>query len=463
VSASSSAPAPLTPAVGRQVRVTEGSLLRAIAALAAPMFFSALLSNAQSLIDLFWVGRLGHEAIAAVAMGGTVVWVLSPMLMGLSTGTVALVARAVGARRREDAAAAAGQSLLLAAFFGAGTAVLGTVYADRLIALLGAAPEVQAAGGGYLRIMLWGSFSVFFLFISNAGMQGAGDPITPMRLMLLANAINIVLDPILIFGLGPTPRLGVVGAGWATLIADATAAAFALRALAGGRAALHVRPADLRPQGGIIWRLLRIGIPGSGQMLARSLMTAALMRVVAGFGTVAVAAYGTGMRFHMIVLMPAFALGGAAATIVGQNLGAGRPDRAQRGAWLASAIGVGFMVASGLVLVLFAPALIRAFNPAPEVVAIGAVYLRTVSPFYIFAALAIVLGRGLNGAGDSLFPMLFTVASLWGLQVPLAVTLSRPTAFGLPGVWWAMAAATAVHGLLVTGWFLTGRWKRARI
>ena len=463
MSAPVSAAAPLPPAAGRRVRVTEGSLARAIAALAAPMFFSALLSNAQSLIDLFWVGRLGPEAIAAVAMGGTVVWVLSPMLMGLATGTVALVARAVGAGRREDAAAAAGQSLLLAGFFGALSAALGTIYADRLIELLGAAPEVRAAGGGYLRIMLWGSFSVFFLFISNAGMQGAGDPITPMRLMLLANAINIVLDPILIFGLGPAPRLGIAGAGWATLIADATAALFALRALAGGRSALRVRAANLRPAGGILWRLLRIGIPGSGQMLARSLMTAALMRIVAAFGTVAVAAYGTGMRFHMIVLMPAFALGGAAATIVGQNLGAGRSDRAQRGAWLAAAIGVGFMVASGLVLVLFAPALIRAFNPAPDVVAIGSVYLRTVSPFYIFAALAIVLGRGLNGAGDSLFPMLFTVASLWGLQVPMAVALSRPTAFGLPGVWWAMSAATAVHGLLVAGWFLTGRWKRARV
>lgn len=427
------------------------------------MFFSAILSNAQSLIDLFWVGRLGPEAIAAVAMGGIVVWVLSPMLMGVATGTVALVARAVGAGKRDDAAAAAGQSLFLAAGFGLATAVLGTLYADRLIALLGAASEVKAVGGGYLRIMLWGSVSVFFLFVANAGLQGAGDPLTPMRLMLLANGVNIVLDPVLIFGLGPAPRLGVAGAGWATVIADATAAFFALRALTGGHGVLHVRAVDLRPRGGILWRLLRIGIPGSGQMLARSLMTALLMRIVATFGTVAAAAYGTGMRFHMIVLMPAFALGGAAATIVGQNLGAGRPDRARRGAWLAAGMGAALLFTSGLILVIFAPGLIRLFNTTPAVIALGTDYLRTVSPFYVFAALGIILGRGLNGAGDSLFPMLFTVISLWGLQVPMATMLSRAPSWGVRGVWWAIAVATAVHGLLAAAWFLTGRWQRTRI
>ena len=443
--------------------VAEGPLPRVILKLAVPMLASAALSNVQSLIDLFWVGRLGKEAVAAVAMGGTVVWMLFPMLMGLATGTVALVARAVGAGDRAAASAAAGQSLLLAAVFGVGSALLGGLFAERLLDLMGAEPAVLAGGVAYLRVMLWGSFSVFFLFIGNSGLQGAGDALTPMRMLLLANALNIALDPLLIFGLGPLPRLEVAGAAWATLLADSAAAALVLRRLGDGRGALHVRPAHLRFHAGLAGRLLRIGIPGSGQMLSRSLMAAVLMRLVANFGTAAVAAYGAGLRFHMIVLMPAFALGGAAATVVGQNLGAGRPDRARRGAWTAAGMDAVLMVFSGLLLALFAPAFIGVFNADAEVVRIGAKYLRVVSPFYIFAAPAIVLGRALNGAGDSFWPMVMTIVSLWGLQVPMALWLSRRPEFGLDGVWWSMAAATTLHGLLVAAWFRRGHWKSIRV
>lgn len=446
-----------------RIAVTEGALPRVVAGLALPMLLSSALSNVQSLIDLFWVGRLGKEAVAAVAMGGTVVWVLFPMLMGLATGTVALVARAVGAGDRAQASAAAGQSLLLAAVFGAGSAALGGLFAQRLLALMGAEPAVMAGGTAYLRVMLWGSFAVFFLFIGNSGLQGAGDTLTPMRMMLLANTLNIVFDPLLIFGPGPFPRLGVAGAAWATFLADSIAAALVLRRLGDGRGALHVRAVHFRFDAGLARRLLRIGLPGSGQMLSRSLMTLVLMRIVAQFGTAAVAAYGAGLRFHMIVLMPAFALGGAAATVVGQNLGAGRPDRARRGAWTAAGLGAALMGTSGLLLVLFAPALIRGFNADAEVVRIGAIYLRTVSPFYVFAALAIVLGRALNGAGDSFWPMVMTIVSLWGVQVPTALWLSGRPEVGLDGVWMAIAAATALHGLLVAGWFRRGRWKSLRV
>lgn len=443
--------------------ITGGSLFRAIAALSTPMLVSASLQNVQSLIDLFWVGRLGAEAIASVAMSGTIMMVLTPMLMGLSTGTVALVARAVGAGRVDDASAAAGQSLFLSLVLGLVSAVVGWFASDFLFHLLGAEPAVARLGGLYLRITLAGSFTVYMLFIGNAALQGAGDARTPMFVMALANVVNIVLDPLLIFGIGPFPRMGVAGAALATVLSQLAAGWLSLRVLLGGRSRLHAHLGRWKPDLELSWRILKIGIPGSGQMLSRSLMSLVLMRIVASCGTAAIAAYGTGLRFHMIILMPAFALGGAAATMMGQNLGAGKPDRARRAVWMATWIDVGFMVAAAVVMMGFARRLIGVFNADPEVIAVGARYLMTVSPFYVFAALGIVLGRGLNGAGDTVAPMVITILGLWGLQVPLAIGLSRAMTPPTDGIWWAMAAAFVVQAIMMVAWFESGRWQKKRI
>lgn len=443
--------------------ITAGPLVRGIGLLAVPMLVSAVLQNLQSLIDLFWVGSLGPGAVASVAMAGTILMVLFPMLMGLSTGTVALVARAVGARRWDDAGEAASQSILLAAVLGVLSGLIGWHYSGHLFRLLGAAPEVVSDGGAYLRITLLGSFTVFVLFIGNAALQGAGDTMRPMYIMAIANVLNIVLDPLFIFGLGPFPRMGVSGAAVATVLSQAIAAIASVHILLSGKAHLQVRLSQWKPNLSLSWRILRIGIPGSGQMLSRSLMAAVLMRIVAACGTVAIAAYGTGLRFHMLVLMPAFAFGGAAATMVGQNLGAEKPERAHRAAWLATGIDALLMAFFAAVLMTFAAPLIRVFNADPDVVDIGARYLRIVSPFYLFAAVGIVLGRALNGAGDSVAPMIITILSLWGLQVPLAIWLARVWQPATQGIWWAISAAMTVNGLLTAGWFSTGRWRHKKV
>ena len=198
-------------------------------------------------------------------------------------------------------------------------------------------------------------------------------------------------------------------------------------------------------------------------MLSRGLMALILMRIVARCGTAAIAGYGIGMRFHMIILMPAFVLGNAAATMVGQNLGSGRPDRSKTAAWMATGMDVVIMAASAVLMLAFAPPFVRLFDANPEVVSVGASYLRTVSPFYVFVALAIVLGRALDGAGQTMATMIFTVTSLWGLQVPLAFFLSRVTQPATQGIWWAIGIAMTVHALMVTGWFLTGRWKTHQV
>lgn len=443
--------------------ILAGPLSSTILRLTAPTLAGAVLQNAQSLIDLFWVGRLGPSAIASVAMSGTVIMLLFPTLMGLATGTTALVARAIGAGRYDEAGAVVKQSLLLGFALGAVSAALGWIFSSSLLRLLGAAPDVRASGEVYLRIFLAGSFTAFLLFLTTAALQGAGDAHTPMLLMGLSNLLNLVLDPLLIFGIGPWPALGVAGAALATVVAQAGAAAVGARVLFRGETHFSLRGRRWRFDPDLAWRLLRIGLPGSGQMLSRSLMSLVLMGIVASCGTAAVAAYGTGLRFHMILLMPAFALGGAAATLVGQNLGAGQIDRARRAAWTATGFDVALMILAALVLMPAAPALIGVFNRDPGVVSIGSRYLRIVSPFYAFAGLGIVLSRGLQGAGDTLGPMVITLLSLWGLQVPLAFGLSRLLDPPTDGIWWAMASAFVLQGALVTAWFQAGRWKSLRV
>jgi Na+-driven multidrug efflux pump len=212
-----------------------------------------------------------------------------------------------------------------------------------------------------------------------------------------------------------------------------------------------------------IWRIMKVGIPSSGQMLSRSLMSVALMWIVAKYGTNAVAAYGIGVRFHMMALMPAFVLGNAAGAIVGQNLGAGRPDRAQRVAWLATGLDAIIMFVLAIGLTVFAAPLVRLFDPAPEVVLAGASYLRITSFFHVLAALSIVLGRALQGAGDTVAPMVATIVGLWGVQIPLAIFLARHMTPATDGIWWSVGIAILVNGLMVTFWFMTGRWKTRKV
>jgi putative MATE family efflux protein len=333
-----------------------------------------------------------------------------------------------------------------------------------LCRLLGASPAVAPLATTYLQISFLGAFTVFLLFVGNSALQGAGNSVIPMCAMGLATLLNMALDPLLIFGLLGLPRLGVAGAAVATVIAQAVAAGLVMTVLHRGRVAgMHAHLGRWRLRPDLAWRLLRIGTPSMGQMLSRSLMSLVLMRIVAETGTAAVAAYGIGLRFHMIVLMPAFTLGNAVATMVGQNLGAGQPQRARQAAWVATWMDVGIMAASAVVLCLAARPLMAAFDPNPEVIAVGMQYLRTVSPLYVFAAPAIVLGRALMGAGDSLGSMVCTVIGLWGVQVPLALWLSRLVTPPTLGVWWAIAAAITVHGLLVIAWFETGRWQRQQV
>ena len=448
---------------GRQRLITDGSLIRGVVTLAGPMFVSSILQNAQSLIDLFWVGRLGSPSVAALAISGTALMMLFPAVMGMSTGTVAVVSRCVGGGRIDEAECAAGQSLLAALVIGLVSGAAGWVLASPLCRLLGASGQVAELAAAYLRVSFLGCFTVFLLFIGNGAMQAAGNTVVPMCAMVMANLLNLLLDPVLIFGMFGLPALGVSGAALATVLSQAAAALFTISRLRAGSAGLRLAGRHWRVEWVMLTRLVRIGVPSSGQMLSRSLMAMVLMRIVAAHGVAAVSAFGIGSRFHALMLMPSFALGNASATMVGQNLGASRVGRAWRSAWLSLAADLAMLAVCAAGLIGFAPGLVRLFDANPAVVSVGTDYLRIVTGFYLFAAASIVLGRSLQGAGDTVSPMVTTILGLWGVQIPLALALPRWCEPPTDGIWYATAAALTVNGLLVLACFAAGRWTRREV
>lgn len=443
--------------------LTTISISKGIWVLAIPMIFSNLLQAAFNLVDMIWVGRLGAPALAAVAMSGQILMIVMFLMIGVGTGTTAMVARAIGERKQGKANNAAMQSLIMGFAGSIFFAVIGYFLSPWFIKVLGASPEVVRLGTGYLQITFMGVIVIFFMFLISAILQGAGDAATPMVVLAIATVINIILDPFMIFGIGFFPRLGVNGAAWATVIARAIGAAIALEVLLRGRSRVHVRIRRLRTDLDTMWRILKIGIPSSTEMTLRGLVGIVLYAVVAGFGTYAVAAYGVGVRLFMISIMPGFALGMAAGTMVGQNLGAEQPDRAVRSAWTTVAYYSIFMFAMTVILFIFAPYLMVFFNRDLEVVRIGTNFIRITSLGNIFIAFSLILNRSLSGAGETVPPMIFTFTALWLVQIPLSIILSRIPFFGINGIWIAILTAYFVQGALVTFWFQLGRWKTKRV
>ncbi|MFH1655723.1 MAG: MATE family efflux transporter [Candidatus Omnitrophota bacterium] len=446
----------------RRNNLTEGSTFSNVIYLAIPLVIGATMHTTQSLIDMFWVGRLGSVALAAVAMGYTVIMVVVPLIFGIATGTISLVSQNIGAKRQIDADNVATQSIIIALISSFILAVVGYIFAPDFLKALGAADEVILAGTGYLRILFLGSVTLFVMFLGSATLQGTGDVIVPTIVMILANVLNIILDPILIFGIG-VPAMGVTGAALATVISQGVSCVIILYILFKGHSHVHIRLKEFYLKPKIAWDILRIGIPSSLQLFFRTIMRVVLMGIVSAFGTYAVAAYGIGMRLQMVMLMPAFALGTSAATLVGQNLGAGKVDKAKKSALTATGIDLGIMLTTGILFFIFAPQIVSIFDKTPEVIAIGTNYFRITALFYSFIAFGIVLNRALGGAGDTVVPMIITFVSLWIILVPLAIFLSRYTSLGLNGVWYAMAVSTVVNGLLILFWFLTGNWKKGRL
>ena len=451
------------PLAGRTTRtnrdLTEGNIIKNMWHLALPMMAGNLLHNVFNIVDMFFVGKLGPEAIAAVAMSGILLGVIWTGIMGVSVGTAAIVARFFGVRDFEGADSVTTQSLLLGIFGSIPIAIFGYFLAEPILRLLGAQQEVLSLGISYLRIISLGSITVFVYFVLSSALRGAGDAVTPLKILILSTILNIILDPLFIFGLWGFPRWEVAGSAFATVLSRGLGMIILLYLLLRGRSLLHISLKKVRLDFEIIWRITRIGIFGSIQMLMWTISGLIFMRIVAIYGTFALAAYGIGMRIIFAVEMPGFGLAQATATMVGQNLGAGKPKRAEKSVWISTGFYEIFMVVFAAVFFLWSQDVVKFFNSNPEVISMGGSYMRLVALSFVFIGLSIILGRAMMGAGDTLSPTVITGISLFLIRIPLALFLAQARELGPLGLWVGIAASNLAQGLFMTLWFTRGRWK----
>jgi putative MATE family efflux protein len=443
--------------------LTSGSLHRAIWYLAPPMIFESGILNVAQVLDTYWVGQLGSAALAAVTMSITIRWVLNSLANGLGIGGMAVVARRIGAKEHSAAEHAVWQTILLGVIMSLLLSLAGMVLARPLLNLLGADAEVLPLGLAYLRISFAGIFTLILVFAINAMLRGAGEAGAAMRVLFLTTGVTVVLEPVLIRGWGPLPAMGVAGSALAFVLGYGVGLVMQVAILTRGRARIRVNLQDLKPDFPLMARIIRIALPSTIQMTLRSSSRLLIIALVGVYGTFATAGYGVANRMLLIALIPCFGMGNAAGTLVGQNLGASQPERAERSAWWASAYTAGYMAAAALLLTVFAPSLIAIFDPTPEVVAIGTECVRIVAWSMIASAGGVVLARGFDGAGNTVPAMSINLLTLWAMELPLAFGLSRWLGLGATGVWWGRAIANLANGLLFAIWFRRGKWKEREV
>ena len=448
---------------GSQEDFTRGRLSRAIVLLAIPMVLEMVMESVFAICDVFFVSRLGSDAVATVGLTESLLTLVFSLAIGLSMGTTALVARRTGEKDPVGASVAGAQAILIGLFASVVLGAVGVLTGPAALSLLGASDQVVNLGAGYSRILLGGCGTVMLLFIINAVFRGAGDAAVAMRVLWLANLINLILDPCLIFGLGPFPELGVAGAAVATTIGRGTGVVYQFWILARGTSRIRIRPAEIRLVPKVMKTLLRVSSGGIFQVLVATCSWVALVRIIAIFGSTAVAGYTIAIRVVIFSILPAWGMANAAATLVGQNLGAGKPDRAERSAWLTGLYNMVFLGCIAVLFLVFGEAIIGLFSQDPGVLSIGVECLRIISYGYVFYALGMVLVQAFNGAGDTTTPSLINFFCYWLFQIPLAYWLAVSSGMGPNGVFWAIAIAETMITVAGASLFRLGRWKKRQV
>ena len=439
---------------------TTGPIRRTLALLAIPMMLEMAMESIFAVVDIAFVSRLGTDAVAAVGITEALVTVLYAIAIGLGMGLTAMVARRIGEKDREAAALVTGQSIWIGAILSIVIGVAGVVYARDLLVIMGASSGVIEQGEGFMAVLLGGSVSIIYLFLLNAAFRGAGDATVALRSLWIANGINIVLDPCLIFGLGPFPELGVTGAAVATTIGRGVGVLYQVGYLLGerGRIALRLRHLYLAPD--LIVRLLRLSIGGVGQFLISTASWIGVMRIVAIYGSSAIAAYTIALRMMEFTFLPAWGLGNAAATLVGQNLGAGQPERAEQSAWQAAKYNAAFMAVAGLLMLSFAQGITGLFTNEADVLYWGTRCLQILGLGFPVYAIGMVMIQALNGAGDTATPAVLNFICFWLVQIPLAYWLATRTSLEPNGAFVAIVVSESLLTILSVLVFRRGNWKQ---
>ncbi len=442
---------------------TEGSIVRNLWSLSWPMMVSSSLLMLGPTIDMIWIGRLGSSSMAAVGVSGMAVMVANSIVMGVFTGLRAMVARFVGAGDIRGANHVTQQAYILGAILAVVIAMIGIFFSEQILNLLGVEPDVIELGAAYMRIQFIGMVTMSLLRITEAAMQASGDTITPMRIAIFFRILHIGLAPSLIFGLWIFPEMGVRGAALTSVISQGVGGVLGMWCLLTGRTRMKLSFRNFSFDPNIIWRLVKIGIPASVTGMERSFANLLLVKFISPFGTVPVAAHSLMQRIDAFVNMPAVGFGVGAGVLVGQNLGAGKPDRAEKSGWTAAFIFTGLMVFASLAIWFLAPHIIRIFNSEPELVETGSLFLRIQIGHYLAFGCVVVLSQSLNGAGDTMIPMLVTLLTMWFVQVPLSYFLTSRTVIGAAGVRWGIVAGLIIRSCIYVAYFKKGRWKKKKV
>jgi putative MATE family efflux protein len=442
---------------------TTGSLNRAIFLLAIPMVLEMVLESLFAVVDVFWVGRLGADAVATVGLTESLLTLVFAVGMGLALSTTAMVARRIGEKDPSGAAVAGVQSIVLGLATSLAIGLPCWFYAPRLLQLMGASPKIVATGSGYARIALGGCGAIVMLFLNNAIFRGAGDAAVAMRLLWVSNIINLILDPCLIFGWGPFPKLGVTGAALATFTGRSIGVLYQFYRLWRGTERIRILLTQLRVNLDVLWRLVRVSLTGILQFAIANVSWIGLVRIVSMFGSAALAGYTIAIRIVIFVILPSWGLSNAAATLVGQNLGAKQPERAEKSVWRTGLYNMAFLGFVGIIFILFTEPIIRLFTNDPAVVPLAVSCLRILSYGNIGFAYGMVMLQAFNGAGDTVTPTVVNFFGFWLFEIPLAYALAVPLHFEADGAYLSIIiaeGAIALAGILL---FRRGRWKQRQI
>ena len=427
------------------------------------MTISSAIMMLGPTIDMIWVGKLGAASIAGVGVSGMVVMLVNSLIMGLFTGLRAMVARFVGAGDVAEANHVAQQAFVIGAVFPLFTAIIGIFLAEPILILMGVEADVVREGSAYMRIQFVGMVTMSFGMMTQGIMQASGDAINPMKISVSTRLFHVVLCPFLIFGWWLFPRLGVSGAALTNVISQGLGGVLSLWFLFSGRTRLQLTFKGFRLDPNIIWRMVKIGIPASVNGMERNFSQLILMRIIAPFGTLAVAAHTLCQRVDMFIFMPAMGLGQASSVLAGQNLGAGQPERAERTGWLGTSLVEGVVVIGSVAIWFWAESIVRIFSPEPGLVQIASTFLRIAIAGLLMMGFTAVLMQCLMGVGDTVPPMLVSIISIWLVQLPLAYFVPQVTDLGVYGVRWAMVSGMFIQAIAFTTYFRAGRWKHKKV
>ncbi|WP_369993589.1 MATE family efflux transporter [Winogradskyella sp.] len=448
---------------GKEQDFTSGSIRKAVFMLSIPMILEMLMESIFAIVDIFYVSQVSVNAVATIGLTESVITLVYAVAIGLSMAATAIVARRIGEKDREGASQAAVQVIGLGIFVAAIISAIGIFYPKEILGLMGGEVDLIEEGYGYTQVLLGGNVTIMLLFLINAIFRGAGDASIAMWALVLSNGLNIILDPMFIFGFGPIPAYGVEGAAIATTIGRGTAVVFQLLVLFYGWSKIKVGFKDLVLRVAVMLNLIKVSLGGIGQFLIGTSSWVFLMRIMSEFGSEVLAGYTIAIRVMMFTLMPAWGMSNAAATLVGQNLGALKPQRAEDSVWKTGKYSAIFMGLVSIAYLIFAPQIISWFTQETEVIKNGALCLRIIAAGYVFYGYGMVIINAFNGAGDTKTPTWINFVCFWLFQLPFAYLMALTLDFGPLGVFMAITLAEVLITVIGILWFKKGYWKTVNV